>query len=236
MLAPRPAAWGSLNSRNPALDFARYGVWSASEGLARFPRFPSSTRDLAADAGVLLQAIARTRSEIPYALADTVECWLCLGERPVALLATATRLPERRIPMPWHALPESPLAASVESAVRELRGTSLWFETWADGRRQKVGGGHTANNSVHDGAFPELLLATDLFPAATRPMIEAYLIQLAPRLLTLPLQPDTRARLELAATADAAGVAHFFRLYPAQCDPELITRLRVEALLRAAAD
>jgi hypothetical protein len=232
LLAPRPAAWGSLNSGNPMLDFARYGVWSANEGLARFPRFPSSARDLVADADMLLQTIARTRDQIPYPLADTVECWLCLGQQPVALLATARRLPERRIPMPWHALPTTPLAPAVETAVRELRGTSLWFEMLADGRRQKVGAGGAAV----DCEFPELLLATTAFPPALRPLIDAYLVQLAPRLLTLPLHIETRARLEQAAAADAAGVAHFFRLYPAQCDPELITRLRVEARLRAAAD
>jgi hypothetical protein len=232
LLAPRPAAWGSLNSGNAALDYARYGVWSASEGLARFPRFPSSARDLVADANLLLQTIARTRDQIPYALTDTTECWLCVGELPVALLAAATQLPERRVPMSWHALPENPLAAVLESAVRDLRGTSLWFETLAEGRRQKVGAGKTAV----DWVFPELLLAIDAFPAAVRPLINTYLDQLAPRLLTLPLHTETRARLEQAAVADATGVAHFYRLYPAQCDAELITRLRVEARLRAAAD
>ena len=85
-------------------------------------------------------------------------------------------------------------------------------------------------------AFPECLLAIDAFDlAGDRSLISAFLARQAARLLMLPLSAATRAALEQSAIGDAHGVAHYCRLYPAQADPALITRLQVEARLRAAA-
>ena len=226
LLAPRPGGWGSL-SAGATLEHARYGVWSAAEGLARYPHFPSLS-DAPERAASLVREIEAAQAELPFALDDAFECWLCVGARPVALLATAARLPERRTPPPWRALPEDPAAASVEAAVVALRGGGQWFGPAAAGLKVSLGG--TAPMTM-----PELPLDAEAFPASAREVVEAYLDRLAPRLLTLPLCAPTRARLERAACADAAGVAHFHRLYPEVCDPALITRLRVEARLRAAA-
>ena len=237
LLAPRPAAWGSLNSTGTT-DYARYAVWSAQEGLARFPRFPATVDNPVIAADALVTAIIEALPRLPFALSDVYECWLCIAQQPVALIASAASAPASRVVPRWRAMPEDPAANFLEAAVAALHGQSLWFMRAPDGSGRlldgpKVGVGGTAYDSQ---AFPETLLSAEVFAgtAACEQMV-AYLYRLAARLLMLPLSPANRALLEQVASADAAGVAHFHRLYPAECDPELITRLRVEARLRATA-
>jgi hypothetical protein len=249
--APRPAAWGSLNSAG-ATDYARYAVWSAEEGLARFPRFPTTIDNPALAADKLVVAILDASPRLPFALTDVYECWLCVAGQPVALVASAVAAPASRVVPRWRALTEDPEAKALEAAVAAFHGQSLWFLRAPDGSGRlldgpKVGAassGRFRPDGLPAGgtaayapdAFPETLLSAEAFagtPACEQ--VVAYLHRLAARLLMLPLRPATRAALEQAAIADAAGVAHFHRLYPAQSDPALITRLRVEARLRAAA-
>ncbi len=175
---------------------------------------------------------------MPFALTDVYECWLCVAQQPVALIASAASAPASRVVPRWRAMPEDPAAQRLEAAVAALHGQSRWFLSAPDGSGRlldapKVGAGGTA---YAPDAFPETLLAAEAFAGtAACEQVVAYLHRLAARLLMLPLRPATRVALEQAASADATGVAHFHRLYPAQCDPALITRLRVEARLRAAA-
>lgn len=228
LLAPRPGAWGSLEASG-GMGHARYGVWSATEGFARYPRVPQLP-DAAARVDRLRREIEAAVDALPFALNDDFECWLCVGARPVALLATAEAMPARRTPPPWRALPDDEAASALESAVRALPAGRQWFAPESDGMKVSLGG-----TALAAAAFPELPLDVAAFPEPLRPMVVAYLDRLAARLLTLPLGAATRARLERAAAADAIGVARFHRLYPAMCDAALITALRVEARLRSAA-
>lgn len=158
---------------------------------------------------------------------------------PVALLAAAAAVPEHRSVSRWRALPDDPQAAEVEERVRRASTGTLWFRRTADG-----GGEHLDVAALAPGkprylpaaAFPETLLDVDAFDLASdRFLISAYLERQAARLLMLTLSATTRAALEQAAIGDAHGVAHYCRLYPAQENPGLITRLQVEARLRASA-
>jgi len=221
------------------MDYARYAVWSASEGLARFPYSPATEFDAPAAADTLRAAIIRLESDLPFVLADVYECWRCADTRPVALLATSTAPPERRSVSHWRALPEDPQAAAIETCVQRAGNCTRWFRRAADGSGEYLEAAATGSPEARPlpaSAFPEYLLAVDAFALAEdRALISGFLARQAARLLMLPLSTSTRATLEQSAIADARGVAHFSRLYPAQADPALVTRLQVEARLRACA-
>ena len=238
LLARRPAGWGSLN-RQGRLDYARYAVWSKTEGLARFPYFPATDFDTAAAADLLISAITGHESDLPLALTDRYECWSCADAQPIALLVAANSMPEYRSVSRWQALPDDPRAAEVEERVRRASTGTLWFQRMADGSGEHLdvaGPGSGRPRNLPAAAFAECLLAVDAFKLEKdRSLISAYLQRQAARLLMLPLSATTRAALEQAAIGDARGVAHYCRLYPAQVDRGLITRLQVEAALRASA-
>ena len=214
-------------------------MWSASEGLARFPYFPATEFDAPTAAKVLLAEIVRLESSLPFALADVYECWRCADSRPVALLATSTVLPGRRTVPHWRALPEDPQAAAIETCVQRAGNCTHWFRRAADGSGKCldiVSSSSPEAQTLPAAAFPECLLAVDILGLAEdRALISAFLARQAARLLMLPLSMPTRTTLEQSAIADARGVAHFSRLYPALADPALVTRLQVEARLRASA-
>lgn len=237
MLARRPAGWGSLN-REGTLGYARYAVWSASEGLALFPYFPATEFATAAAAEILLAEISRLAAALPFVLADNYECWRCADAKPVALLATSTAPPERWSVPHWRALPEYPQAALLETRVHRAGNCNRWFRRSTDGSGECLDNGAGGNPDAQvlpASAFPECLLAVDAFTLAEdRTLIVEFLARQAARLLMLPLSTATRATLEKSAIADAEGVAHYSRLYPAQADPALLTRLQVEARLRAS--
>ncbi len=207
--------------------------------MAKFPYFPATEFDATAAAGFLTAAIAVHEADLPFAQVDNYECWRCADARPVALLAAATALPERRTVAGWLALPDDPQAAEVEERVRRAGNCTHWFRRATDGSGEylDVAGSTLGQPSyLPAAAFPECLLAVDAFDlAGDRSLISAFLARQAARLLMLPLSAATRAALEQAAIGDAHGVAHYCRLYPAQADPALITRLQVEARLRGAA-
>lgn len=237
LLARRPAGWGSLN-RQGTLDYARYAVWSKTEGLARFHYFPATEFDATAAANLLIAAITGHEADLPLALTDSYECWCCANAQPIALVVAATALPGHLSVSRWRALPEDPQAAEVEERVRRASTGTIWFRRTADGgeRLDVAASAHSQPRHLPATAFPECLLAVDAFDlAGDRSLISAYLERQAARLLMLPLSATTRATLEQAAIGDAHGVAHYCRLYPAQEDPGLITRLQVEARLRKSA-
>ena len=221
------------------MDYARYAVWSASEGLARFPYSPATEFDAPAAADTLRVAIVGLESDLPFVLADVYECWRCADTRPVALLATSTTLPERRSVSHWRALPEDPQAAAIEACVQRAGNCTRWFRRAADGSGECLEASSTGSpeaGPLPAESFPECLLAVDSFALAEeQALISGFLARQAARLLMLPLSTPTRATLEQSAIADACAVAHFSRLYPAQADPALVTRLQVEACLRASA-
>jgi hypothetical protein len=207
--------------------------------LARFPYFPATEFDATAAAEFLMAAIAVHEADLPFALVDNYECWRCADARPVALLAGAAALPEHRTVSRWRALPDDPQAAEVEERVLRAGNSTLWFRRATDGSGEYLdipARTHIEVRRLPVAAFPECLLAADAFDlACDRSLISAFLARQAARLLMLPLSTATRAALEQSAIGDAHGVAHYCRLYPAQADPALITRLQVESRLRTAA-
>ena len=94
--------------------------------MAKFPYFPATEFDATTAAGFLTAAIAVHEADLPFALVDNYECWRCADARPVALLAAATALPERRTVPGWRALPDDPQAAEIEEGLAEaLRAEGL---------------------------------------------------------------------------------------------------------------
>ncbi len=243
ILGQRAAGWGSLNAGRMEAHYYRYGVWSAQEGLARFPgnrvREHSGVDDIA---GRLIEALAGAPETGGAPMSDASECWLldAASGRPLALLAavaTAAEIPQR-VGTRWRAAPADDgsldgfgreRAEAIERLVVRRAGGVDWFERAADGSGRKVGAGDTA--ILPAPAFPELLLS-EAWPAADGELASAYFDWLAPRLLMLPLAAATRARLEAAASARAAEVAQFFHLYPAVVNGALMNSLRVQARLQ----
>ncbi len=245
--AERPVGWGSLNLNRVETLYYRYGVWSAEEGLARYPAHPALERArLQRAAEHLVELLAAASPEEVHAPEDRYECWLldAADRRPLALLAavaSAATIPAH-VSSRWHAAPGDAeslaglgreRAEALERAVARRAGAHAWFERTADGGGTKVGSGDTA--VLEAAAFPELLLGESWPDAETAATVAGYVEWLAPRLLMLPLADATRARLECAAAGQADAVAQFFRLYPAVGDLQLMNSLRVQARLRQSA-
>jgi len=242
----RPAGWGSLNLGRTETLFCRFGVWTAAEGLARFPLHAAIDRNRLQQVTTRLVDVLESRNDAAaFELADRFECWLLSAdtEQPLALLAAVNSreaIPER-LSSRWHAAPADneslhglgrDAADQLERWVARRGGARVWFERLPDDRRRKVGAGETAAGSGE--AFPELLLDTH-WPVAEATLVADYLDWLAPRLLMLPLAAATRTRLEQAAVRQVEAVAAHFRLYPQVIDQAALTAARVQAQLKAAA-
>jgi hypothetical protein len=246
VLTERPVGWGSLNLGRVETLYYRYGVWSAEEGVARYPMHPALERQrLHRAAERLVEALSAAPADEAEERDDRYECWLldAADQRPLALLAavaSAEAIPPH-VASRWHAAPDDAeslaglgreRAAALERAVARRSGSHAWFERLDDGSGRKVGSGATVAMGAE--TFPELLLGESWPDAGAAAAVAAYIDWLAPRLLMLPLAQATRARLERAAAAQADAVAHFFRLYPAVADTQLMNALRVQARLNQA--
>jgi len=91
VLAPVPAAWGSLNQANPKIASCRYGLWSSGTGLVPWPS--SVKRDdieLDRQCSRLIDCIQSNLHNLPFALQDSRELWLLEAgqQQPLALLAS----------------------------------------------------------------------------------------------------------------------------------------------------
>lgn len=243
VLTERPVGWGSLNLDRVETLYYRYGVWSAEEGVARYPMHPALERQrLHRAADRLVEALGAASAGEPPQRGDRFECWLldAAGGRPLALLAAAAgaeAIPPH-VSSRWHAAPGDAeslaglgreRAETLERAVARRSGTHAWFERMDDGAGRKLGAGETAMLGAE--TFPELLLEESWPDAETTAAVATYIDWLAPRLLMLPLADATRLRLERAAAVQPDAVAHFFPLYPAVGDTRLMNSLRVQARL-----
>jgi hypothetical protein len=260
----RPVAWGSLNRHRSERQYCRYAIWSNQEGFARFPVQPALDRRAMGEAAqTLVDSVGARRSMLPFPLTDCFEVWLLDGtnQAPVALLATATgkHLIPSRPPAAWSAAPADQEGFSSGSLIANASPQETGFRPRhhldcierliarraGSARRTKCfeRGDHGAGPdaiafptvSLHQADLPELSLAENWNRAEDTNAIGDYLAWLAPRLLTLPLAPGTRARMERAAASNPALVERLFRLYPAIADQDLINRIRVEARLMNAA-
>ena len=253
----RPVGWGSLNLGRTETLYYRYGVWSAAEGIARYPVHPALERmRLHREADRLVAALqAMPAAGNDAAPGDRFECWLLdvADGRPLALLAAvaaAESIPAR-VASRWHAAPGDAeslsglgreRAEALERMVARRAGPIAWFERKSDGAGQKVGtprvlpAGRAGDTVIYPAdAFPELLMLESWPDDDAAAAVAGYLDWLAPRLLMLPLAESTRARLERAAAAQPDAVAQFFHLYPAVADPQLMNSLRVQARLNQVA-
>jgi hypothetical protein len=244
----RPAGWGSLNRGRSQRQFFRYGAWSEGDGLASFrvspPLHPAA---LLESAETLVAAVQQCRGTLPFALADHFELWLldARNEFPVALLAAVTdqHLTPMHRPAQWTAAPggehnqsgastPAPDAgnapwSSLESAVRRRAGSArraIWFNR----RCTSVPGS--------DDGFPELPVVEQWARVEDAAGVARYIAWLAPRLLTLPLAPTTRARLEVDAGAQPLLVDRLYPLYPEVLDRHRLSEVRVQARIMRAAD
>jgi hypothetical protein len=246
VLAERPVGWGSLNLGRAETLFYRYGVWSAEEGLARYPVHPAVERQrLHRAAERLVEALVAPPADEVVEQGDRFECWLldAAEQQPLVLLAAAASAETipAHVSSRWHAAPGDAeslaglgreRAEALERGVARRAGQLAWFERLDDGCGRRVGGANSP--TLPAAAFPELLVSESWSDDALQAALVAYTDWLAPRLLMLPLAPATRKRLECAAAAQADAVAHFFRLYPAVADTQLMNALRVQARLNQA--
>ena len=246
----RPAGWGSLNRNRSERQFYRYGVWSDDEGLAHFPVHPRlDPLALRESADVLVSAVCKSARHRPYPLADRYELWLVdSGETPVALLAAVTQQHLTSMQRSAHWCAAAPGDSTFDAASgRQLDheqsaipGSRAHCELLEALVRRRTGGARNgkwferAVDQETATALPELPITEVWEDADDAQLVADYVAWLAPRLLTLPLAPATRARLEVAATAQPRLVDRLFSLYPAVVDADLMNRLRVQARIMAA--
>lgn len=242
-----PEGWGFLDRERSEMAYLRFGVWSQTEGLARFPPARNADPNEAErSAAALLQEIAAALPRLPFALIDTLECWLVdVMRRPLALIASLRpedSLPERG-PRRWlPLLPEvmrqssddfSPLTTWV--AQQALPGP-CWIRRDAKGNGTLAVGANGERKTFPAGDFTETLVSMEgCLEERVAGLHAHYLAVLAPRLLMLPLSAETRARLEVLAVRQPTEMARFWRLYPAVCDQSLLKTARVQAQLIATA-
>lgn len=244
--AELPAGWGSLNRGRKESSYCRFAVWSAGEGFARFRTPPQLDRQAAdRSADDLIAAIRAV--PVPFALTDTVECWLieAMRRKPLALLASrqpGMPLPDR-VSRRWVAalntgdavepVPREQLASLENWIDQHALPACLWIQRDEEGAGTMLDAqGRATDQCFAATDFPELPIDLSECDNTTS---AAYVEWLAPRLLMLPLATETRARLEALAARQAVEVARFCRLYPAVCDPLLLNALRVQAQLMATA-
>ncbi len=246
----RNPIWGELEGSQSRSRFMVFGSWTPATGLRRLPFDPMA--DVASaqqQAAHITDMLTTVKGNIPFPARDNIELWLVdKTASPVALLASirAEETQPQRWQHEWRAAgpAEDPksiqvtveantLARYVNAVARETR----WLRRNADGSGQLVEPADQPSLSTHTmdaASLPELLLKTAWPDEKLRRFAETYLLQQAPRLLTLPyLCDETRDRLERHAAGQALAVAHYFRLYPQILNPKLIDAARVEAQMRS---
>lgn len=237
--AALPAGWGSLNRGRTESSYCRFAIWSASEGMGRFRTPPQLDRQAAERAAEQLIAAIRA-VQVPFQLADNLECWLIDAVRGKPLALIASREPDAPLPdrvaRRWVAalndgatLPHDRLASLENRVGNRALPAGQWVLRDATGAGTLLDTQGKVTNATWSAAdFPELLIdLTGLEESAP----DRYSEWLAPRLLMLPLVDDTRARLEALAARQPVAMARFCRLYPAVCDPARLNAVRVQAQL-----
>lgn len=226
-----------LIARDEACRQAGLLVDTAAAAQDRLP-FPLRDRyelwllDATPDAFPLVLLDALSSPETPSAAARKAPRWQC---------ATADAVDEELDPH---------LRTDLEQQVQRRAGQAArctWFRREPDGQgtpltlvrnssqlqdRSGILQESTTAQFLAAEHFPELLVRETWADTQEQSRLHEYLSWAAPRLLMLPMQRETRARLETLATAHALCVDRFHRLYPEIDDTSLIIRLRVEAQLR----
>jgi hypothetical protein len=245
VLAPVPAAWGSLNQANAHTASLRYGLWSSETGLVPWPL--SVKRDdieLDRQCYRLIECIQGNLHNLPFTLQDTRELWLLDAEQqqPLALLASIRPAESAPRPEPryWssslgqHGAASQwrfPQSTELEAQVKHRAGFNLdkrWYtrESAQDTYCDDMG------NRLQGDTFPRLLLRKDWPEASERDRATNYLQWIASALLTLQhLNDAERAELESQLGTQAASIEHHWRVYPKVLDQQKLNACRVQAQL-----
>ena len=219
-------------------------------------------RRMEAMGAVVYQHLLRVHGQIPFPFADRFELWLLDREGlPLALLQSAVREGDVTLDHAphWRAgiMAREQFASPVMDDVPDGRGASAadyleryvnaragrrpaaqWFERGARGigtGRGGIGGlpDALAGRTLPPEAFPPLALADVGHDDAHCRLVDDFRAWQAPWLLTLGhLDRVTRARLEVAARAQALAVHAQHRLYPEIAEEATIRAALVEATLR----
>ena len=239
--------WGSLNKNSCEVMHFRYGLWSETDGLVRYPyqaEFdPLSSRR---QADKLTEAIREASPGLPFTFRDNRELWLLdqHDQRPIALLASMNPQHKPATPLPkyWKAsmtgsTPSQqrfPRANGLEEVVRRRAGFNL-ERCWVDRQVDGSGIGYESGEIIEARAFPAYLLTLEWADADQRRLANDFIAWTAPTLLTLQhLSTHSRERLERQLSVQAQSIEHHWRLYPQILDENLLTAARVQCRLMSA--
>lgn len=240
----------------------RYGSWSVAEGLKRGPIQPSEDFKRMEQQGyVVYEHLLKHHREVPFAFADHYELWLLdKSQQPLALLNSTTKLPDFEIKpdLLWrggYLCQHTFMPAALEYINTSIDNAADYLTHYINSCAQQPPQAqwflrhHGCGTALHNinlpsefatrelpqAAFPHLLVSTANHDEYHQPLIDAFLLWQAPRLLLLQhLLPDIRARYEALARQQALLVEKHWHLYPEVVDKTQISAARVEAQLRKA--
>ena len=239
--------WGSLNKDSAEVMHCRYGLWSETDGLVRYPYQagfdPHTSRR---QVEKLTEAIREVSPGLPFAFRDNRELWLLdqQDKRPIALLASMNpqNKPVPPLPRYWKAsmtgsTPSQqrfPRAHGLEEIVRRRAGFNL-ERRWVDRQADGSGISYDSGEFIQARAFPPYLLTLEWANADQRSLAHDFIAWTAPVLLTLQhLSSRSRERLERHLYVQAQSIEHHWRLYPQVLDKDLLTAARVQCRLMDA--
>jgi hypothetical protein len=245
VLAPAPAAWGSLNQAIPKVAFYRYGLWSSETGLVSWPlSVKRDNLELSLKCDHLIDCIQKNLPNLPFTLQDNRELWLLDAEQqqPLALLASIR--PNEAAPRPepryWSACfgqngtasqERFPESDALEAQIKQRAGFNInkrWYIRVSDNE----GYCDDTGNCLPTEAFPQLLLRNDWSNESERNRTTHYLQWIAPALLTLQgLNDDVRRQLEAQLSTQAISIEHHWHLYPRVLDQKKLNACRVQSQL-----
>jgi hypothetical protein len=230
--------WGNIGPREVRRRWFIYGNCGSTGAIERIPVNPlvGDPSQHPALPG-LLEALAQ-RPELPFALLDHHEAWLCdaAGE-PVALIDSV--LPEEdRLQIAstdWRSLPGMTGGGQSTSSYRAEQGVipaqaleQVVIQASQAGRLQWF----TRGAEPGGVRLPELPWRLNWPLAAQQALFDDYSAYLSPYLLTLPyLSTALRDRLEEAAVEQYAVLEAIYPLIPAVVDRERMEVARVKARL-----
>lgn len=232
---------GAARKKGYALDRGYFRVASISRGELKLFSFPAHLDPDGVAEGIHQLADFVASTPVPFPPADRYEYWLLDGndDSPLALIFSCCEesLMGTYPPLThWTAMPHSKLKVE-NTAEEQARGEAPVNHRLQDLIARRAGPRPRAawfDRTQWDAdGFPGFLLREDWHQDEHHALCQRYLMRKAPRLLMLQgVNPDDRARMEIAAKAHALEVEEYYPLYPEVHDEALMASIRVEARLR----
>ena len=184
-------------------------------------------------------------AELPFPATDQYEYWLLdsRDESPLALIFTCVEAESMETfptHLEWKALPAAVMP--VDRTDEELKNGTPPVNSRFEGFVTERAGWRPKARWIQRGSSesemcPTLLVRQDWDDDEARQLYQRYIERQSPRLLMLPgLSHEQRLTLEQAASGYATEVARFFPMYPEVADPELMSKIRVEARMRSVTE